>query len=224
MQFTTDYRYTSREDKGLYVYKKYGPIFISGVAVLDVGADKGVLKQHLPDDISYFTIGYGGLSPYQYNLEHIPWPLESCAFDVVLCLDVLEHLDNIHAAFDECCRIAKKYVIISLPNPYRDFMSFLYSGKYMGRAKDMKFYGLMPEPEEDRHRWFYSPTDAREFIRHRSEKNGFSILQYDTEYEPPTNEGHPLARFFRQDLPIIDLECGTMWWVLERITRKEIEK
>ena len=222
--FATDYRYSSREDKGLYVYKKYESVFLQSESVCDVGADKGVIKQWLPNTINYFTIGYGENISLQYNLEHIPWPIADSAYDVVLCLDVLEHLENIHAAFDECCRITKKYVIISLPNPYADFIGFLYSGKYMDRAKDMKFYGLMPEPELDRHRWFFSPTDAREFIRHRGKKNGFTIVQHDAEGEERERErererekDHPLHRFFRQDLPVEDLECGTMWWILGKI-------
>jgi SAM-dependent methyltransferase len=222
--FYTDYKYTCRGNKGLYVYKKYESVFLQSVSVCDVGADKGAIRQWLPETISYFTIGYGENISAQYNLEHIPWPLENHAFDVVLCSDVLEHLENIHAAFDECCRISRKYIIISLPNPYADFMRFLYGGKYMGRAKDMKFYGLTPEPEEDRHRWFFSPTDAREFIRHRGEKNGFSVLQHDAEYEMSAEtpmEEHPLARFFRRDLPVTDLECGTMWWILKNIEANE---
>jgi hypothetical protein len=217
--FHTNYVYSGRHDKGRYVYEKYKSIFDNATSIIDVGADKGSLRQWLPAGTTYVTIGYGENMSLTYNLEHIPWPLESRAVDVALCSDVLEHLENIHGAFDELCRIASKYVIISLPNPYASFMRFLLRGKYMGRIKDMKFYGLTPEPEEDRHRWFFSPTDAREFIRYRCEKNCFSILQHDAEYEMPLDappEAHPLVRFFRRDLPVADLECGTMWWILER--------
>ncbi len=84
----------------------------------------------------------------------------------------------------------------------------------------MKFYGLTPEPEEDRHRWFFSPADARQFIEHRAGRNSFSVLQYDSEYESPylgKPSEHPLAKVFRPDLPVADLECGTMWWVMQRM-------
>ena len=83
-------------------------------------------------------------------------------------MDVLEHLDNIHEIFDELCRVSSKYIIISLPNPYNDFMNFIFKGtKY---NKNLKFYGLEPEKEVDRHKWFFSSTEANNFINKRSEK------------------------------------------------------
>lgn len=153
MKYTTDYNYTSREDKMFYVYKKYKSI-LDGKKIIDIGADRGYLRQHLPDTSSYTNIGFGPDILKEWNLENIPYPFKDKQFDTVLCLDVLEHLENIHAAFDECLRLAKEYVIISLPNAYQDFWNFLKNGKYMGRSSDMKFYGLPQERPEDRHRWF----------------------------------------------------------------------
>ncbi|MDR2076052.1 MAG: class I SAM-dependent methyltransferase [Desulfovibrio sp.] len=217
--FNTKFRYTDRASKGRYVWEKYQPVLAASGNVLDVGADKGALGPFLPKSVKYLTIGYGEHIAVRHNLENIPWPFADASFDVVLCLDVLEHLENIHAAFDECCRMAAKYVIISLPNPYADFMRFLYNGKYMGRPKDMKFYGLTPEPEGDRHRWFFSPTDARKFIDFRCVANGFFIIQHDSETQENIGGGgvkHPLQIFFRKDLPVQDFETGTLWWILQR--------
>lgn len=218
-QFSTDFIYTDREGKGRYVWEKYKTALCVD-DILDVGADKGVLAKHLPHNVRYHTIGFGASIDQEYNLENCPYPFEDMSFDVVLCLDVLEHLEHIHAAFDECCRIAKKTVIISLPNPYADFMQFLRSGKYRGRKKDMKFYGLQPEPEEDRHRCFFSPTDAQEFINYRSRRMGFSVVQFDSEYceipRPAKNSDNAFRKLFRDDIDFFDLECGPLWWVLKR--------
>lgn len=35
-----------------------------------------------------------------------------------MALDVLEHTNTIHHAFDELCRVARRHVIIALPNQY----------------------------------------------------------------------------------------------------------
>lgn len=51
MKYTTDYNYTSREDKMFYVYKKYKSI-LDGKKIIDIGADRGYLRQHLPDTSS----------------------------------------------------------------------------------------------------------------------------------------------------------------------------
>jgi hypothetical protein len=219
IMFNTDFRYIDRQTKGRYVWEKYRAVLEHCEGIVDIGADKCALTPYIPEKVHYLSLGYGEYTTIYHNLESIPWPCGDRSFNVVLCLDVLEHLEHIHAAFDECCRISSEYIIISLPNPYSDFMNFLYKGKYMGRSKDMKFYGLPPEPEDDRHRWFYSPTDAREFIEYRAEKNGYSILQYDFMGggDKMHNE-HPLKIFFRKDLCIDDMEIGTMWWICKRNT------
>ena len=188
------------------------------MSVLDIGGDKGYIKKYI-QDTKYVNIGYGPSVSIQYNLEQTPYPFEDKSFDVILCLDVLEHIDNIHNAFDECCRIAKKYCIISLPNPYENFIKFLYHGKY-SNLKNMKFYSLQPEPENDRHKWFYSPAEARNFIEYRSKKNGYRIIQHEPIIEQSiesSSNAKALRAVFRQDLPVHDLlQGGAMWWLLER--------
>lgn len=38
------------------------------------------------------------------------------SFDLVLCTEVLEHLEEPHLALDELCRVSNRYVILSVPN------------------------------------------------------------------------------------------------------------
>lgn len=216
MKYTTDYNYTSREDKMFYVYKKYKSI-LDGKKIIDICADRGYLRQHLPDTSSYTNIGFGPDILKEWNLENIPYPFKDKQFDTVLCLDVLEHLENIHAAFDECLRLAKEYVIISLPNAYQDFWNFLKNGKYMGRSSDMKFYGLPQERPEDRHRWFLGPEEAYKFIEYRAQLLGFSIEQFDCLTDRSSFFEKIIFKYlFSAQFKETLLTSGTLWFVLAR--------
>ena len=94
-----------------------------------------------------------------------PLPIEDNAFDIVVALDVLEHLDNPHQALQELYRVAHKTVLISLPNIY--YISFRW--RFMlGRGLSGK-YRFEPMPIADRHRWVLSHDEAVTFICHNSE-------------------------------------------------------
>ena len=219
MKFTTQFKYTNRENKAEYVYRKYYSI-LNNSKILDVGADKCYLKHHLEESSSYWGIGLGGSPDQQVNLEQEPIPFPDHKFDCVLCLDVLEHLENIHQVFDELCRVSSKYVIISLPNPYADFWRMLCRGDY-SFGKPMKFYNLPLDPPEDRHKWFFSNEEAEKFIIYRAAKNKMQVIQMDNENvggEGPGRKGflRTMARtiLFRKDLNIKNLYAGTLWAVL----------
>ncbi len=183
--FHTDYRYVDRETKPRYVWEKYGAV-LEG-RILDVGADASQMRDALPADCDYTGIGIGAppTVPVDFEKQGIPYAADS--FDCVLCLDVLEHVDNIHALFDELCRVAKHHVIVSLPNCYNAFWGMIQGGAYRpGRA--LKFYGLPVEPPPDRHKWFFHIGEAEEFVRHRAELNGMEIVQMDYEGEGQERE------------------------------------
>lgn len=99
-------------------------------------------------------------------------PFANESFDVVLALDVLEHTDKIHKAFGELCRVARQYVVVTLPNGYdvRSRVRFL-----LGRPLSGK-YGLPHEPHADRHRWLFSFSEAMAFVRSRAGGAGFRTL------------------------------------------------
>jgi SAM-dependent methyltransferase len=95
----------------------------------------------------------------QCNLEE-PLSFDDNSFDVVTALDVLEHLDNPHDALHELCRVARKSVLISLPNMYYiEFRwRFLRGGGLSGK------YQFPPHPVVDRHRWVLSYREALAFV------------------------------------------------------------
>jgi SAM-dependent methyltransferase len=216
MQFHTDFMYTSRKDKPEYVWRKYGQI-LQG-RILDVGADECGLRDLLPAGTEYTGIGLGGAVDVKIDLEKCKLPYEENSFDVVLCLDVLEHLDNIHEVFDELCRVTGKYIIISLPNPWMAFTSMLRIGYYKHTELPMKFHNLPVDSPGDRHKWFYGIHEAERFLEERGRKNGMRILQLDKEAPPLTLK----RRFYislvkllvHKDVHVDSLWLGTLWTVL----------
>ncbi len=227
--FHTDFKFTNRSTKAKFVYEKYKQILHG--KILDVGADQCSLKTHLGKNVEYKGIGLGNnpdLQIFDLEKEKISFPDNS--FDCVLCLDVLEHLENIHEIFDELCRVSKRWVIVSLPNPWSGFMTFLQTQKY-DRDRNIKFYGLPKEREFDRHKWFFSSSEAKDFVKYRAKKNSMGII--DLYVENSNNSGlfvpsnwrqkrllskiiNARSLLFRNDVHFPDLYEGTSWWVLKK--------
>lgn len=176
MRFRTDLLYNDRQEKAWYVWQKYGEVLQT--SVLDVGADQQYLAGYLPSTASYWGIGLGGTPDQEVDLEEGELPFADNSYDTVLCLDVLEHLDNIYQIFDELCRVSRRYIIISLPNAWAGILHVIMFGDYQPHHH-MKFYGLPLEKPEDRHKWFLSASEARHFIECRAVQNGWRVMQVD---------------------------------------------
>jgi hypothetical protein len=141
--------------------------------LLDVGCRDGKLKKFLPAEIGYAGID---LTPGPHvtkvcNAESgIPYP--DNAFDVIVALDMLEHTDNIWYVFDEFVRVARRQIMVVLPNSYhwKARLRFL-------RGKEGDKYKLSPEPIEDRHRWLTSYDTSRTFATHMARKYGLRVTE-----------------------------------------------
>lgn len=223
MDFKTDYQYQDRETKSRYVWLKYQPI-LNG-SILDVGADVCYLKQHLPVGVKYIGIGLGGNPDHQVDLEKEKIPFDNNFFDCVICLDVLEHLDNIHDAFDELCRVSKRYVIISLPNPWKELWSYWRTPDKNDNSA-FKFYGLPTNKPDDRHKWFFSTEDAERFIKYRANKNQMNVIHLDFEGMPnkSTKYLRSISDYFTDQIiknkfNHKNFQTRRLWIVLERKTR-----
>ena len=175
MKYLTQQGYTDRISKAQYVLEKYRPLL--GGSVLDVGCWTGPLRALLPAGATYVGVDRRDDAEVVLDLDRQDLPFEDRRFDTVLCTDVLEHLERCHAVFDELCRVSRRHVIISLPNPLRNLICSVFAGSG-GRVK---FYGLPVDPPRDRHRWFFGAQEAREFLTQRGERNGFEVEQLDAE-------------------------------------------
>lgn len=83
-----------------------------------------------------------------YNL-----PYKANTFDVVLCSEVLEHLEKPEEALQELKRVSKKYVILSVPNEP------LFTIQRLLRGKNV--LGLGAHPEHIQH---WSATRFKAFV------------------------------------------------------------
>lgn len=209
---STDFRYTDRHTKGEYIFRKYEAI-LSG-SVLDVGCDQAPLRTFLTQKgIAYVGIDISGAPDIKVNLERGGLPFVNRSFYTVVCTDVLEHLEQIHLICDEICRVAQKYVIISLPNNWYSFLvSFLQNDIWL---RD-KFYGLPLDKPTDRHRWFFGYSQAQSFLAEHASRNGFSVVQIEPEHIGTLVEIESLPQTWRQAFSGIDFSYGTLWCVLER--------
>lgn len=66
-------------------------------------------------------------------------PYRDNSFDLIVCTEVLEHLENPKKAIQEILRVSKKYILVSVPNePFFMMVNFL-------RGKNVMQFGNDPE-------------------------------------------------------------------------------
>lgn len=118
-------------------------------SVLDAGCGEGFatgyLAEHLPGarfegvDVSEGAIAYarqhfGERVTYQVGSVY-ELPFDDNAFDLVLCSEVLEHLDRPDLAVRELARVARRHVLMTVPlEPYFDALNRI--GRSVGIGGD----------------------------------------------------------------------------------------
>ena len=206
-RFHTDYRYTDRAGKASYIASKYGSLLAT--SVLDVGCDQRQLAGAIGSSVKYVGVDMNAAADVVVDLEHGKLPFVSRSFETVIAADVLEHLDATHAVFDELCRVADRWVIASLPNPYRNFLMELARQG----AGTFKYYGLGPVRPLDRHKWFFGGDDAAAYFEGCAARNGFVVEQIDAE-----EVGWPaeVRAMLSGVAATHQLAAGTVWCVLSR--------
>jgi 2-polyprenyl-3-methyl-5-hydroxy-6-metoxy-1,4-benzoquinol methylase len=115
-------------------------------SILDVGCGEGFtlnrLKEHgvgkrlegleySKDAIELGKKTYPDIKIVQGSVYELPY--EDNSFDLVLCTEVLEHLDNPKDALKELARVSKKYLVISVPNEPFFMLAQLIRGKNWSR-------------------------------------------------------------------------------------------
>ncbi len=149
--------FNTRQRRTEFVLQRYGRHLKH--SVLDVGCYEAPLR-HMLGDVRYVGVDIAGKPDHLIDLEMVDrLPFEDAQFHCVLCIEVLEHLDSLHRLFDELVRVSGRYVIVSLPNCWCAARRQIERGE--GK---ISHYGLPATRPVDRHKWFISMTQAREFF------------------------------------------------------------
>jgi SAM-dependent methyltransferase len=146
------------------------PQIRDGVLV-DVGCRRASGRALAGRNLRYYGLDRIGVADVRADLAQ-GLPFVDHGVDIVLALDVLEHVDDIHAAFAEVCRVASRFLAITLPNVYeiKGRWRFLRGSPLSGK------YGLPDEVPSDRHRWIFSLSEARRFCRECGLRCGFAVV------------------------------------------------
>lgn len=160
----------TRRNRAEFIAEHFGP-WLSG-SLLDVGCDQADLKDLVPG-CNYMGVDVAGAPDITIDLEHSSGlPFSDHEFDVVVCADVLEHLDNLHTVFGELVRVTRRHLIVSLPNNWGN------ARRPIGRGKgEVNKYGLPSEQPGDRHKWFFNTTEAMDFLRAQAERFPISVRE-----------------------------------------------
>lgn len=199
--------YKSRQERQLYAYSKYRG-FLDGSA-LDLGCDQAILRSIMYE---YVGLDMSGQPDILADLER-KLPFKDDSFDCVLCLDTLEHVDNLHQLFEEMVRVTKRYIVLSLPNNWPPALRAMISGR-----KSPKRYGLPPEKPKDRHKWFFNYLEAEAFIHGIASKSGLSVVCCEP-YAPAMSSRALRARISRRVIPKgiwNNLFAQALWAVLKK--------
>lgn len=162
--------FSERRSRSAFVAQRFAPYLRD--SVLDVGCYEAPLREMLKE-VKYVGVDFAGKPDITLNLDtREPLPFADASFRNVICIEVLEHLEQLHHVFGELVRVSAEHVIVSLPNCWRDARRPIERGR-----GHFAHYGLPSEPPQDRHRWFFSYTEACDFMRARAGHHGLTIVE-----------------------------------------------
>ncbi len=202
--------FNTRISRTEYLVERFGK-FLQG-KVLDVGCNEAPLRKLMPG-LDYTGIDVGGTPDLQVDLESVQnLPFEDGEFDAVVCIDVLEHLDNLHAMFDELVRVAKTHLVISLPNCWSGARKPIERGHGA-----IGHYGLPITRPVDRHKWFFSLSEAQAFMEDQTQRLPISLVETEATERPRL----PLKRLLRrlrhpEQIRYLNRYAHTIWGVFKK--------
>jgi methyltransferase family protein len=201
--------FRDRAARSRFVAQRFAPYLAE--SVLDVGCFEAPLRELLRD-VRYLGVDMAGSPDLRLDLDTgAALPFDDASWRTVVCIEVLEHLEHLHQVFDELVRVSREHVVVSLPNCWRDARSPIERGR-----GHFAHYGLPAEAPPDRHRWFFSYTEARDFIHAKARAHRLEVVElFGTEMHRAALRRvarrlrHPGARYFNRYVQ-------TLWAVLRK--------
>ena len=152
--------------------------------ILNIGSGGEEFLEGAMPEAYIFDVDITGKADLLVDLETIKtFDCPDGAYEIVVALDLLEHIENFHAMLKEMFRCEKKYVLVSLPNPTASLINIFRNRQ---RSKSTayqrgiyeKFYGLPLEKPMDRHKWFFSIEDVRALFDHYLKQQKITGVEY----------------------------------------------
>ncbi|MFH0969695.1 MAG: methyltransferase domain-containing protein [Patescibacteria group bacterium] len=166
------YYFEDREGRAKFIHRFFESYINKSKSILDVGCSNNDLKKIIGEKV--YGIDKSGNPDKKMDLEKDKLSIfEKNSFDMVVCTEVLEHIDNLYEILDDINRVASKYILISLPNS-PDIWKVL---RIILFASSGKYYGLPSEKPEDRHKWFFSWKELDKFFSNYCRKFNLKILE-----------------------------------------------
>ena len=169
---SVDPRYYDRADRNRFAAEQLRLAGATRVLNLGGGGARHLQASLAKQDASVYEIDVQGDCDLKVNLDTITsLPFEDRSFDVVCAFDVLEHLEKFHLLNEEMFRVARDFVLISLPNSAAEISEAVLFDR---REKDAafergvysQFYGIPLGAPTDRHRWWMYFLDIVRYYGH----------------------------------------------------------
>lgn len=202
--------FRERRERSEFVARRFAP-YLSD-SVLDVGCYDAPLRSVLKG-VRYTGVDVAGDPDQVIDLDGVErLPFADAQFRCVICIEVLEHLENLHRMVGELVRVSGRHVIVSLPNCWRDARRPIERGR-----GQFAHYGLPAERPDDRHRWFFSYMQARDFLASVAQRHSLRMPElFGTEQHRPA----PLRwirRLSHSREAYLNRYAQTIWSVFEKV-------
>jgi len=184
-------KYAKLDRFASYAYQVQTLLSTSPSTILEIGVGDGVVSSYFArhSSISYKTADFAAdLSP-DIVADVRALPLDDNSFDTVCAFQVLEHLpfEDFEKAVSELTRVAKKYIIISLPH----FNHPLKFSLKIPLFPEIKICVRLPHPKEHifdgQHYW---EIGKRRFPTRRIRAVFEKYAVVEQEYVPFENPSH----------------------------------
>jgi len=202
--------FSSRQERARFISKRFEKYAKDSSKILDVGCSDNDLKKNIGEKV--FGIDIAGNPDQHVNLEKEKLSqFEDNSFDMIVCTEVLEHIDNLYETLEDMHRVSKKYILISLPN-----CSDIWKvARILLFSETGKFYGLPEEKPEDRHKWFFSWKEADKFFNSFCDKNSLEKKECFVHFNYSDSFKGSLLKTFLKILPM-KLFAQSYWILIEK--------
>jgi SAM-dependent methyltransferase len=136
---------------------------IARPSVLDVGCRQRALRRFLLADDVYVGADIARTTEKLEVLANVErgLPFANLSFDVVVALDVLEHLDSMERGLLELFRVARRKLVITLPN----IAHVLFRLRFLRDGRIGDKYDVVYGSVADRHRWLTVLPQTDSYLR-----------------------------------------------------------